>query len=127
MGITPGATASGTGGSVIIYDNDGSTARITVSPTTIAITSGGTVSMTASGTMSLYSSTTMTLDASSGINLGNSYVYAYEFGTVTASSNSATLNTMSGLITSSSSSLAAGSSETISFTNSRITSSTATA
>ena len=39
--------ASGTDGSVIIYDNGGSTARITVSPSTISLTSGGTVSMTA--------------------------------------------------------------------------------
>ena len=39
--------ASGTDGSVIIYDNGGSTARITVSPSTISLASGGTVSMTA--------------------------------------------------------------------------------
>lgn len=31
----------------------------------------------------------MMLDASSGINRGNSYVYVYDFGTVTASPNSA--------------------------------------
>merc|ERR1711988_1145848 len=63
---------------------------------------------------------TITLDANSGILLGGSKVSGYEYDTCTVSGTTCSLNKQTGIITSATSSLAAGASETISLSNDRI-------
>merc|ERR1711988_723706 len=115
----------GSGGSTIVYDSGG-TARMTISDSAISLSSAGTVAVTATSTMTLTASTVITFDLTSssptGIDFNSQFLTGYEYSSSTVSGSAVTVNAMTGLITSATSTLAAGSTETLTLTNSRITS-----
>jgi hypothetical protein len=117
--IYPGTGTTSTSG-VYIYDGAGSQ-RILVTSSTIKLDSGGTVDIDAASSVTIDAATTITLSATSGVDFADSsIIVGYATGTGTA----VTMNTVSGLITSSSSALGASTSETYTLTNSKITATT---
>merc|ERR1719263_728563 len=98
---------------------------MTISDSTITLSSAGTVSIAAASTMSLTASTaiafSLTSGSATGIDFGGNFINGYEYGTGTVSGTSVTINAQTGIITSATTTLAAGASETITLTNSRIT------
>merc|ERR1712205_131734 len=63
----------------------------------------------------------LTIAAAGGIDLGETYVYGFETGHVTVSGTAATLDAMSGTVTSATTNLAAGTTETWTLNNDRLT------
>merc|ERR1712216_1092572 len=96
----------------------GGTAIVTASVREFTVASSGSVSMTATTTMSLEATTTMTLSAGSGIDFSDSYVHGFSTGTATVSGSTATVNKQAGYITAVTTNLAAGASESLTFSNS---------
>jgi hypothetical protein len=118
--IKPGVGTTSTS-AVYIYDGAGAL-RMTVASDTINVDSSGTVAMTASSSVAMTASTTITLSATTSISFDSVLLLGISTGTGTVSGSAVTINKMTGQITSSSTTLAAGSSESFTLTNSQITS-----
>ena len=120
--IEAGTSSGGTAGSMIVKNPTSGGNILSISATSVVIDTG-TFEITATSTISIDAGTTLTLDGgTNGVNFDSSYVYGFEYGSATVSSSAVTLNTMTGSITSDSSALvASGGSQTITLTNSRIT------
>jgi hypothetical protein len=110
------------GGSTVIYSADGTTTTFTVADTSVSI-STGTVTITTTSSTTIDAGSTISLEASSGILLASSKVSGYEFGLCTVSSLACSADFQTGIIAASTTNLAAGASETIVMTNSRVTAS----
>merc|ERR1712139_109807 len=115
--IRPGQGPT-TGGVTALQSADGTTV-LQVTDSTVTIATGSLTVDTSSETR-IEAASTITLDANSGILLGGSKVSGYEYDTCIVSGTSCSLNKQTGIITSATSSLAAGASETISLSNDRI-------
>merc|ERR1711988_937045 len=117
--IRPGQGPT-TGGVTYLQSADGTTTVLQVTDSTVKIDTGSFLVDTSSETR-IEAASTITLDANSGILLGGSKVSGYEYDTCTVSGTSTcSLNKQTGIITSATSSLAAGALETISLSNDRI-------
>jgi hypothetical protein len=124
-------TGSGAGGNLYLKPGNGQTRGAvyfkddvasdttygTISAATFDFTATGSVSIVSSGTAAL-SGTVVTLTGSTGISMGASHVYNFESGTGTF--DDGTLNKMSGVVTTSTNNLAAGSEVAVTVTNSRV-------
>ena len=119
--ISPGSSANGAEGAVYLNQYDG-TAIVTASATTFTVDNTGTVSVTATTTASLTAGTTMTLSAATAVDFSSSFVKGFSTGTAAVSGSDATVNQQAGVITSATTDLAAGSSDTFTLTNSYISS-----
>merc|ERR1711904_564829 len=106
-------------GVTYLQSADGTTTVLQVTDSTVTIDTGSFRVDTSSETR-IEADSTITLDANSGILLGGSKVSGYEYDTCTVSGTACSLNKQTGIITSATSSLAAGASETISLSNDRI-------
>lgn len=118
--LKPGASTSGTDGSLYVMNPTTNTAVVTISASQFTA-STTTVSITATSTVSLDATTTLTLSGTSGVTFSSSYIYGFEWGSGTVSGGSVTINAMAGTITSDGSTFAAGGTDSITLTNSRIT------
>lgn len=79
-----------------------------------------TISLSSLGSVQLSAASTMTLTASSGISLGNSYIYDFESGSGMVASGEVTINAMAGFISSESTSLTSGATESMTVYNNRV-------
>jgi len=103
----------------------------TVSPTSVSFSSVTVISLEATSTVLVKANTVLTLMGTSGVTFGSSYVYGFEYGTHTCTTTGAgtigavdyaTLNSMTGTVTSVTSSLAAQAYVSVEVTNARVSS-----